>query len=284
MRKITVKILSAFIPVQSWRKAFREKFWELLGVRSWKSVSYAISNEMVFDVNRRSFWDRFNAGVWEPETHAFYKKYVNPAKEIIDIGGWIGPTMLIAYSYNPKKIHVVEADPANYQILKMNCRKNFLEDKVELHNLCISDKTGEIRSFGYTDESNSDTSTKSLGGQRVKVLTVSFLDFLKSRDLSNVNIIKIDIEGAEILIAEGLDYISRFPGIHVLLSIHTPFWADKKVASNILMKQFHKFQVFSDKEEPIELAALETMMLAETSCSWKNKTGLFFTLILKTLP
>jgi FkbM family methyltransferase len=243
-----------------------------------------VSNEMTFNVlsTHFKFWGLFNAGKWEPETIAFYKKYVSPQKKIIDIGGWIGPTVLIAYSYNPKKISVVEADPANYQILKTNCLNNYLDDKVELNCICVSDKTGDIVSFGYNDENVKDTSTKGIGGKRVKVETVCLEDFLKEKDLATINIIKIDIEGGEQFIQNGLDYISKYPDINILLSIHTPFWIEKQKTANMLLNEFTKFDVYSDNEEVITRENIEKMMLSEAKTSYEGKTGQFFTLILKT--
>jgi hypothetical protein len=126
--------------------------------------SKAISNGMEFDVTPSTFWSIFNSGRWEPETREFYKKYVSPLKAVVDIGGWIGPTALIAYSNNPLRIHVVEADPVNYQNLKANCIRNYLMDKIDLHNICISDKTDDIVKFGCIDENIKGTSTKAIGG------------------------------------------------------------------------------------------------------------------------
>jgi len=272
-----------------YRSRFSEKtrflIWNLMHPfsRKIKIVSYAVSNEMKFDVIPSRFWNDFNHHLWEPETRIFYKKYVLPTKEIIDIGGWIGPTMMIAYSYNPKKIYVVEADPANYQILKQNVFKNLLNDKVELYNVCIGNKNDEIVSFGYTDENFLDTSTKGIGGNRVKVKTATLEDFLKTKDMSKINIIKIDTEGAEQYMEKGLAYISQFPDITVLFSIHGPFWNDKQKTANMLLEQFKNYDVFTDKEEKItENELLEKMLSNDTIAFLEGKTGLFFTVILKT--
>lgn len=278
MEKLLTKLLCAFIPVKRWRTALKST----LLTHKWPITDEAISNEMKFNVVPNRFWGHFNSGHWEPETINFYKKHVSPLKEVIDFGGWIGSTTLIAYSFNAKKISVVEADPANYQILKTNCIKNHLNDKVEHHCCCIYDKSDEILTFGYTDKSNEDSSTQSIGGERVKVRTVSLIDFLTTKDLNDTSIIKIDIEGGEQFIAKGLDYISQFPNINVLFSLHPPFWADKQKTTDILLKELNKFEIYTEKEEVIPLEKVKEMMLSEKSCGWDGKSGIFFTLILKT--
>jgi len=252
-------------------------------------VDFAISNEMRFNVLPQrpecwDFWGHFNGGTWEPETFSFYKKYVQPNKDVIDIGGWIGPTMIIAYSFNPRNICVVEADPANYQILKHNCFANYMQDKVSLHNLCISDRSGDIVGFGYTDKSNSDTSTCSMNGDRVRVLTTGIVDFLKTKDLYNTSIIKIDVEGAESLLSGGLNYISEAGvDINILLSFHPPFWSEpKKDVAEKMLPAIKKFDIFSEADVPLDVSDVEKMMLDERNSEWVGRTGIFFSLILKT--
>jgi FkbM family methyltransferase len=255
-----------------------------IGVKLYSSSVKAESNEMIFYVSNENkhFWQLFNNKTWEPETVKFYRKYVSPDKEVIDIGGWIGPTTLIAYSFNPKKISVVEADPANYQILKMNCHRNILTDKVELHNICIYKESGTLMSFGYNDETVLDTSTKGVGGKRVKIKTVSLEDFLLTKDMENTNIIKIDIEGGEQYIEKGLKYISKYKDIVVLLSLHTPFWDNKDKTAKMFLEILNDYEVFNDKEETLTSEELESLMYSKEQTRYRGRTGKFFTIILKT--
>ncbi|MDL2272296.1 FkbM family methyltransferase [Desulfovibrio sp. OttesenSCG-928-I05] len=283
MNKTLAHAICLFIPIRSVRKNVRRK---LLNKDIQSTV--AISNGMKFNVlpiypGTGDFWKIFNDQSWELETFNFYKKYVRPDKNVIDIGGWIGPTMIIAYSFNPRRICVVEADPANYQILKHNCYGNYMQDKVELFNICISDRTGDIVGFGSIDKGKEDSTTHCMNGDRIRVVTTDIIDFLKARDLENTNIIKIDIEGAESVIADGLDYIARFTGIRILLSMHPPFWDKPKaeVAARLL-PIIQKYDIFTDDDRPMDLKDVEKMMLDESPCGWDGKTGMFFSIILKT--
>lgn len=226
---------------------------------------------MSFEVTPHRFWYSFNTQFWEPETFEFYKKYTSPKKEVIDIGGWLGPTMLIAYGLNAKKITVVEADPANYYNLRKHVFKNFLDDRVELKNFCLSENTGDLVSFGCLIKG--DSSTKAMNKGQTKVLTTSFLDFLKSCNLENTNIIKIDIEGAEQKITKSLDYIASFKDIIVLLSIHIPFWDEYESNASLLLKSFENFDVFDAHENALSKDQVTKVMTKKTE---------FFTLILKT--
>ena len=245
-------------------------------------INYAISNDMRFNVVPHIFWHKFNECIWEFETFLFYGKYVSPDKDIVDIGAWHGPTMLLAYSHNPQKIYAVEADPANYQILKANMYKNYLQDKVKLFNVCISGEDDKIVSFGLHDENIQSSTTKGIGNSGVKVKTTTVETFLKNVNMPDVNIIKIDIEGGEQYIENGFEYISQHPGINILLSVHPHFFNDKKTTAEMLLKVFKRFDVFSDTEENISDEEIREKILAETPSRYKDRTGKGFTLILKT--
>ena len=294
MRRFVGRIAKAALP--AWVVAWLRKKIDPSSVRPVlpfveRRVVYA--NEMRFEVvcDRGNtdyfFWNQFVSGEWEPTTFAFFRNYVRPDKEVIDIGGWIGPTMFIAYSCNPAKIHLVEADPANYQILRMNCRNNALDGKVFIENVCIHEKTGDIVGFGYNYEDKcgktcKDSSSNSIKGDRVRVGTVTLLDYLKTKDLSKVNIIKIDIEGAETLCAAGFDYLSEQKDIVVNLSLHPPFWRDREKATETLASELKKFDIFDVSGKPIPLSTVKAMMLDDrTESVWKTN-GVFFSVILKT--
>ncbi|MCL1891749.1 MAG: FkbM family methyltransferase [Alphaproteobacteria bacterium] len=291
MDKFSANVICGLIPGKAARHALREKLRpSRLPPKDDAAapVTVAIVNGMSFDVvplqiGDTDFWHIFNTKQWEPGTFEFYKKHVRPDKDVIDIGGWIGPTMLIAYSLNPRAVHVVEGDPANFQTMKINAMQNYAQDKVRMQNICVSDKTGDVVEFGLTDESHPDSSTKSMNaGGGVKVLTTDIVEYLKSKDLADTSIVKIDIEGAEQLCARGLAYMSEFPGLNVLLSLHPPFWEDKGGVVNKLMPEFKKFDIFNEEGKPLELSELQDMMLEECDCNWAGKKGRFFTIILKS--
>lgn len=204
---------------------------------------------MIFDVDPSHFWQKFNDGEWEQETFAFYRERVSPQKDVIDIGGWIGPTMLLAYAFNARKVTVVEADPANFQRLKRTVRGNYMEDRVELLNLCLSGRTGDLVRFGAASKKKG-SSTKRIGVGQTTVVTASATDFIKGLKLDDVNIIKIDIEGAEQDMPEALDLISEHPGISILFSVHVPLWRDPAATIVELLAKAEKFEVFDEKGQP----------------------------------
>ncbi|QQP86956.1 FkbM family methyltransferase [Entomomonas asaccharolytica] len=188
----------------------------------------AVINGFKFNVNLDQFWDSFNKD-WELQTKRFFKKYTRPDKNIIDIGTWIGPTVLIGYANNPNKIYAVEADPLNFHTLKKNCYNNLLLDKVTLINNCVYFESNSIVSFGEPlNENDSSTKSFSLEGDGFKILSKTITDIILENKIENFNIVKIDIEGAEKYIVNDLIYLSTVKNLTILLSLHPSFWAEEK--------------------------------------------------------
>lgn len=210
-----------------------------------KPVTDVRINQMYFKVlpcksRDGDYWDTVNKGKWEPETESFMRNYIQPDKSYLELGSWIGSTALMAYAYNPNQIYTIEADPANYNILKHNVYNNHLEDKVKMFNACLTDtgNAGKIVGFGTANKEKPNSSSHRLdNGSRIKVKTESAIQFLhKNTDIRNINTINIDIEGSEHYMGELFACFSQVKDIAILLSLHPPFWTkDKdKIIANML--------------------------------------------------
>ncbi len=239
-------------------------------------------NGETYRVLPHKFWIRFNRGEWEPDLNAFFKRHTKSSKTVLDIGGWQGASMFTAYSCNPKKLIVVEANPDTFKLLKTNCCLNNLESHIDLYQCCLSDKSGMEASFGPMDNHAAHTAINGIGGDGYTVKTTSLAHFLKRLDLSEINIIKIDVEGGERFFIDGLRSISEEPGIAIFLALHPPFWPDKRTVAEDLLNLFQHFELFDSKERPLKLQNLRDLMLSTDKTIYPEKTGQFFDIILKT--
>ena len=126
----------------------------------------------------------------------------------IDIGAHYGfYTLLVGIEHENTRIIAFEPVPENYKILKKNLELNRLRN-VEAYNLAISNKN-EIKQFNITEASDSCGFYQHRLTQTVKeieVQTVALDNFLK--DVPKVTtVIKIDTEGHEISVLEGMGNI-----------------------------------------------------------------------------
>lgn len=57
-----------------------------------------------------NYWNLYHSGSWEPGTKAFLKEHLSPGDLFVDIGAWIGPTVLWALEFGASVI-AIEPDP-----------------------------------------------------------------------------------------------------------------------------------------------------------------------------
>lgn len=239
-------------------------------------------NGTAFKVPYHPFWEKFAAG-WEPDTARIYQKAISAGSTVLDIGAWIGPTLLFAYAAGAEKVIALEPNPGSYQQIQKLLQLNpHLAKIVSANNLAVADKEG-VLSMGMRP-GVSDTSTSGIMGDDFSVTTTTIRQLLKTRGLmlADLDLIKIDIEGAEALLIDDFHYLSQQPGTVLHLSIHIPFFpptADKLALFNAL-KSFH---IQDDRGYPLSSEALKERLLScEPKPKWGTRHGNFFELLLKT--
>lgn len=116
-------------------------------------------------------------------------------KDIVDVGGFIGDSVLVLEPYTTKKIYTFEAVKSNFELLQKTIRLNGLKNVVA-ENLALGKEpdTLEIQVAGSASTLMPDCPSTVLGTEQVKV--IRFDDYVKEHHL-HVGLIKIDIEGAE---------------------------------------------------------------------------------------
>jgi len=184
-----------------------------------------------------SFWENIY-GQWERETFDVFDRCLSKDKIFIDIGGWIGTTAMYS-SRKSKHVYSVEADNNSFRDmsanLKTNCINNytlvnkaiFNKDNVEikfgknihLENSKMNDSTSQI----YSD----DTVTSEY--YITKTITIGSLIEAYNINVSEISLIKVDIEGGEENILDDLFDIHVRYGISLYVSFHHSWWKDKNL-------------------------------------------------------
>lgn len=127
----------------------------------------------------------------------YFFKTKSAAPRILDCGSNVGMSILYFKNLYPEScVAGFEPDPTAYEILKHNIEENRLNN-VELHNLALFSKEGEIDFFiGAEDPASLLMSVvpDRIKGNAIKVKTVPLSRFIDQP----VDLLKIDIEGAEI--------------------------------------------------------------------------------------
>ena len=135
----------------------------------------------------------------------YYPKSTNPTPQLIyDCGANVGIAMVFFKILYPEvKIVSFEPNPKAFNYIKKNIESNKFKH-VYPYQVALSDSNGEIDL--YFDEDNLVTGSlnkeRDLFDNAVKVKTVLLSDYLKEEQ--SVDILKIDVEGAEIQVFEDI--------------------------------------------------------------------------------
>ena len=179
----------------------------------------------------RDYWTFVETGRWEPHTFKIFKSFVTAETTLLDIGSWIGPTVLYGASL-AKRTYALEPDPSAYLHLEKNILLNpDIAKRVILSRDCISAENGDVV-MGNQSETEMGDSMSSLlfaGGKqswRVKGWTLE--TFLAQNGITDTPFIKMDIEGGEALVVPLLqNYLKQVrPDFH--LSLHPPFMPNRE--------------------------------------------------------
>ncbi|MDB5412172.1 MAG: FkbM family methyltransferase [Rubritepida sp.] len=171
-------------------------------------------------------------GVWEPAITAIYRAALKPGDVVIDIGANVGTHALLASSLvgpggQGGEVHAVEASPWIHKRLRENLAANDIHN-VRTYNLAATDKPGEVTVYlhdgtnlgGTTIVPSEATRTGALREATVEGRPLT--DIVPMSALLAARLIKIDVEGAEWLVVQGMrDVLPRLRSdVEILVEVN----------------------------------------------------------------
>lgn len=164
----------------------------------------AITNSPLESTARKVYGTVFSskANKYDRMTFKIMRSILEKDSSCIDIGAYRGEILEQMKKISPDGSHFAfEPTPVNYEYL----RKKFAD--VELFNCALSDKSGEMK-FNYVVGRPARSGLAKLDypdkNQQVKEIKIKVnrLDDMIPQD-ANIDLIKIDVEGAECLVLKG---------------------------------------------------------------------------------
>lgn len=150
-------------------------------------------------------------GEWEPEETELVKKLVKPGDIFVDVGANLGYYALLAARVGAAHVYAFEAQPSTYELLGKNVIINWMTKFITYEHLAVYSHTTDLEFFvrnhypgnsrlGFTPADQLgkwfDTTTA------VKVHVVSLDDYFADKP-GKLDLIKVDVEGAEPAVFEG---------------------------------------------------------------------------------
>lgn len=173
------------------------------------------------------FWPIVNDGTWEKDTFRIFDENINDETLVIDIGAWIGPTVLYSAQL-AKKCIAFEPDPIAFPRLqdnhKLNASASWYKNLI-IYDKAVSTQKGEIM-LGSQEGGGDSMSSVLFAGNSTHwaVEAVTLEDVLAEHSKPDQPIfLKIDIEGGEYdLIPQIKDYLAD-PRVIAYISLHPHF-------------------------------------------------------------
>ena len=164
-------------------------------------------------------------GLYEPETYELFKKTVTPGMVVVDIGAHIGyfTRLFSKLAGTNGKVLAFEADPENFALLRQNTRQC---ENVEQVELALTDRAGTIDFYHYDDKSGAHSTLGNVPlnfAKRKITVNATTLDvWLEEKQVSRIDVIKMDIEGGESAALKGMT--RALASARVLVTEFAPAW------------------------------------------------------------
>lgn len=138
-------------------------------------------------------------GLYERETTRFFKKHVKRGMTVVDVGANVGYyTRLFSRLVGPEGVvYAFEPDREAFEFLRYNTERL---PNVKIFPYAVSDRDGEAHFYHIPKATQSHTLVETPDAEVTTVKTVTLDAHIPER----IDVIKIDIEGAETLVFAGM--------------------------------------------------------------------------------
>ncbi|MCW3122634.1 MAG: noeI 1 [Flavipsychrobacter sp.] len=158
------------------------------------------------------------------------KADLNNVNQILDIGSWhLGQSIEFATIFEHARVDAFEPVPASYELCKS--RRDSLDrqrkDRIGIHNIALTNKTGKIpfyavdpaqssvpnvgasSMFRFMDGLNGTPFNQNLVQQEIMVQATTLDKWCKDYKIKQVDIMWVDVQGAELLVFKGAEKILK---------------------------------------------------------------------------
>jgi FkbM family methyltransferase len=144
---------------------------------------------------------------------------------VIDVGANVGYYTMVAAKLvgSTGCVHAFEASPRIFPWLRANAELNPTAN-IQVHSQAVTDRCGEVEFYTARAEKTGFSSIRNLGerADHVTVVPTVSLDSILD-ELPQIRLVKIDVEGAELLVLRGMQQLILRDRPHIIFEIDDCF-------------------------------------------------------------
>jgi FkbM family methyltransferase len=171
--------------------------------------------QLFFECDLRNSLARevYFTGQYEPQETALLEALIQPGQTFVDVGAhWGYFTLIASQKVGPTgRVVSIEADPRLFHTLSRNVRGNELT-QVDPIRIAAAAEAGHLQMSGYRERDDNWGISRLIGSggsiddpNVFEVSTDSIDSLLDQRNIGQVDVLKMDIEGAEALALRGME-------------------------------------------------------------------------------
>jgi len=210
-------------------------------------ISLDRNTTILVDINEPLQRSIFYHGVYEKEERLF-RFLLSEGMTVFDVGANVGLYALLAASRVGIRgqVHAFEPAPDNFLSLEENVRRNHFTN-VTVNHAAVSDACTSARLYLSPPGNCGKHSMFPTNKQRdsIEVPCVSIKTYMKKKKLQKVDLLKIDVEGAEMLVLNGTAQLLSSPCSPIVFcevsdELAAPFGYSSRDAKGLLRSHGYK--------------------------------------------
>lgn len=231
-----ILVFGILVSVPQKRLAFVSRFLHLPMENLLKSVQFSIYGNRFYNLDFESF------NILHPKFESWMSDYLKlgSGDTFIDVGAHLGKYAISAARIVGErgKVIAIEPHPRNFEILNKNININNLQNVTALNLACW--KRNETLKLFEGDKSGQHSVKEDFNFGAIEVQAKKLDDVLKEFDMKRVDSVKIDVEGAEVEVLQGMEAtIKRYkPKIVVEVYFRFP-QNEKKIVEYAKKHNYH---------------------------------------------
>ena len=223
--------------------------------------------------------DIFSHGIHEEFETGFVKKIIQKKDTVLDIGANIGYYTLIFAKLvgDDGKVFAFEPEPSNFSLLEKNVEINGYRN-VELAQKAASNKIGKMKLYINEKNAGGHMIYDTHENRNVVEIDVTRLDDHLNNLSTPINFVKMDVEGSEIDVIEGMKDILQKTKDIIIMSEFNPYCIErcgkkpKDYLEALIQNGFKIYDLDAQQKKIIEVSSPE--LLEKYTFERKTNTNL----------